>query len=739
MKSRLQQLAFFGMLIMLPISFVQGQISGQILDTQHQPVFGAHVIIKPSNRVYRTGEMGHFSINQLSVNDTLIASHIAHVSDTFFVSSLQDQVTIELEDKVVSFEGIVVTPAYDPDFQLVQVALQTQALNSSQELLKLVPGLFIGQHAGGGKAEQLFLRGFDLDHGTDLAIAVDGMPVNMVSHAHGQGYSDLHFLIPESVQQLTFKKGPHSIEKGNFNVAGHVNFQTKSRMENEVKLEWGQFGSRRLFGSVNLLNNTRHKSFLTAETYFTEGPFESPQGLRKYNLLFKEQWKLGSDQWLGFRAMGFHNSWTASGQIPDRLVKNGTISRFGAVDDTEGGTTWRTSISSDFKTRLWGGTFYSQLDWIQYDFELYSNFTFFLNDPINGDQIRQAEHRNIWNALTRFESDFNLGKVNAAWQLGLGYRGDGISGSELTQTRNRKEVILRNQLGDIEEDNVHAFASLNALWGKWSITTGARYDQFYFSYDDQLLSNTGKESKGFFSPKLTVSRSLSDNLQATLKLARGFHSNDSRGATQTDTLNTLPAAYGVDLNVNWQPGENFYLSFTGYHLALEQELVYVGDEGIVEPSESSTRKGFEAGLRVEPSAGLFIHTDINFADARFNLLEDNHNFVPLAPRWSGTFGVDYHHTSGLQLGLNYMGMTDRPANEDRSIIALGYGITSIKCQYVLREVKFGFEIQNLFNVDWNEAQFATRSRLRDEPLSVEELHYTPGTPFFLKSSLAYRF
>lgn len=739
MVCRVLRLAFIVAMCAFPICYVQGQVSGKVLDANRQPIFGAHVMVKSSNRVSRTNEMGHFNIHQLSNRDTLIVSHIAHVSDTLLVSDTQAKIVFILEEKVVSFEDIVVTPSYDPSFQLVQAALQTKALNSSQELLKLVPGLFIGQHAGGGKAEQLFLRGFDLDHGTDLAISVDGMPVNMVSHAHGQGYSDLHFLIPESVQHLTFEKGPYEVGFGNFNVAGHVSFQTKSLMDNQVKVEWGQFGSHRLFGSVNLLNNSRHKSFLVAESYFTEGPFDSPQGLRKYNLLLKEQWQLGSEQWLSFRAMGFSNSWTASGQIPDRLVKSGRLSRFGAIDDTEGGTTRRTSFSADYRTSLWGGSFSSQVDWIHYDFELFSNFTFFLNDPVNGDQIRQSENRKIINALAKYESNLSFQGNIIEWNLGFGFRGDRVSDSELTQTRNRQEALFQRKFGDIQEDNVNGFTGLITQFGKWNISAGIRYDHFHFTYHDQLLIDNKSKGKGFLSPKLKITRSLSDNLQVMLKVARGFHSNDARVTTQTDTLKTVPAAYGSDLVFNWQPIENVYFNFTAYHLTLEQELVYVGDEGIVEPSDRSTRRGFEAGIKMEPLGGLFFHADLNFADSRFTQLERDQNYVPLAPRWSGTLSIDYHHDSGIQLGMTYTGMSDRPANEDQSIVALGYGITSIKCRYATKKLGLSLEVHNLFNIAWNEAQFATKSRLRDELQPVEELHFTPGTPFFLKSTLSYRF
>lgn len=731
-------LFFLGMILWISmVSQATAQVFGHVNDVKGQPIPGAHVQVRPSGEVCRTNPDGYFIFRQLYEADTIIISHVAFVSDSLFNVSSGKAISSFLKEGIFSFEDIVITPGYDPYVQLVQASLQTRVLNSSQEVLKLVPGLFIGQHAGGGKAEQLFLRGFDLDHGTDIAITVDNMPVNMVSHAHGQGYADLHFLIPETVGQLQFGKGPYDVNSGNFNVAGNVQFLTRALFDQQIKMEFGQFGTRRILGMVNLFNNDRHQMALAIDGFHTEGPFESPQGLRKYNVFLKDRWTLGNGKRLGLRMMGFKNTWSASGQIPQRLVNSGLISRFGAVDDTEGGATRRRSVSVDFSSTNTLGTFFSQIDLISYDFELFSNFTFFLNDSIDGDQIRQAENREMLNAIVKYERDMNFLK-EGSWFMGLGYRYDMIDNSELSRTIKRRPLHQFLRSGDIGEWNLSGYVGLDWSLGRWSFSPAIRIDHLNFSYQDHLENSFTETSKGFVSPKVKMVFHATPKLDIEMKMARGFHSNDSRVTAQSDTLKTLPAAYSVDIGGFWRPGKKIFLDATFYHSYLEQEFVYVGDEGIVEPSNQGIRSGFDVGLRFQVYPGMFFNADLNTVRARF-VGEGDQNFVPLAPALTYTFGLDYDHPVGFRFGLNYSYLANRPANEENSITAFGYGLTSMKCAFQFPRFKVGIEIQNLLDIDWNEAQFATRSRLSEEHEPVEELHFTPGTPFFLKGSISYNF
>ncbi|MEO1653079.1 MAG: TonB-dependent receptor plug domain-containing protein, partial [Bacteroidota bacterium] len=247
---------------------------------------------------------------------------------------------------------------------------------TAQEILRRVPGLFIGQHAGGGKAEQIFLRGFDIDHGTDVNLTVDGMPVNMVSHAHGQGYADMHFLIPETIDQIDFGKGPYYAHKGNFNTAGYVDFETKNRLDNSlVKLEYGRFNTFRSVGLFNLVNTEKNNAYLAAEYTLTDGPFDASQNFTRFNLMGKYTGQVSSRDRFSLLVSHFTSKWDASGQIPNRAVDAGLIGRFGAIDDTEGGSTTRTNVMGEFIRNLNANTFLkSHAFYSHYTFELFSNF-----------------------------------------------------------------------------------------------------------------------------------------------------------------------------------------------------------------------------------------------------------------------------------------------------------------------------------------------------------------------------
>ena len=340
-----------------------------------------------------------------------------------------------------------------------------RAINNTQEALRLVPGLFIGQHAGGGKAEQMFLRGFDLDHGTDISISVDGMPVNMVSHAHGQGYADLHFVIPELIGNANFKKGLYHPEKGNFATTGYVDFNTIDRLSaNSIKLEAGQFNTFRTVGMMNLLGGKAIKkdqsAYIATELIHTNGYFENPQNFKRYNVFGKYSGRLNTQNYLTVSLSTFSSNWSASGQIPERAVMSNRIGYFGAIDPTEGGFTSRSNLNALVTTSLRnGGQIKNQLYYSKYNFNLYSNFTFFKNDPIDGDQIRQQEDRNIYGYNGSYTIVKNIGEYKTTTEIGANIRLDKTNGSELSRTKDKKKVTLPIKLGDVAESNISAYVN----------------------------------------------------------------------------------------------------------------------------------------------------------------------------------------------------------------------------------------------------------------------------------------
>jgi len=712
------------------------------MDHNNLPIAEVNIINLTNGKHTHSNEKGVFILSQIENGDSIQVSHLSYETKLLIFNPGQANLDFVLRPKSISLDEIIVSPSSNGLNLISSIDIKTSPVNSSQDLLKQIPGLFIGQHAGGGKAEQMFLRGFDVDHGTDVNVSVDGMPVNMVSHAHGQGYTDLHFVIPETVDNIDFGKGPYYIDQGNFNTAGYVDFGTKKRLDNsQVKLELGQFNSSRILGMFNLMNDDSKSAYLASEYILTDGPFESPQNFSRINLFGKFDGQISESESIGLTASHFTSTWDASGQIPVRAVEDGTLTRFGAIDDTEGGNTSRTNLLLRYDKYLDEQSLIETTAFFtSYDFELYSNFTFFLRDPVNGDQIRQKERRNLYGLKSEYQSYFS-GNLNGSWQAGVSVRNDQSTDNELSYTRNRNELLQPVQLGDINETNIGTYAGVTFDAGKWTINPIIRLDFFDFKYNDALASSyqTLSESKTILSPKLNLSYTHSNNLQLYVKAGKGFHSNDTRVVVSRQGEDILPAAYGTDIGFFWKPVPRLFVNLAYWYLYLEQEFVYVGDEGIVEPGGVTQRQGIDASIRYQLLDGLFWNLDANYAYARATEEDEGENYIPLAPDFTMVTSLRLVRPSGLYGGINLRYIDDRPANEDNSIVAEGYTVVDLNLGYQWRHFDLGINIQNLLDTEWNEAQFATESRLLNELAPVEEIHFTPGTPFFLKGIVSYKF
>ncbi|WP_152285780.1 TonB-dependent receptor [Flavicella marina] len=728
---------------LMGVFFLKAQkLSGVVLNTSKTKIHSVSILNISSGKHTHTDEKGKFSL-ETKKGDTLQFSHLSYKSKDIIISDTNSSIQIVLTKNSFNLDEVIIGSRVNALSVISDIDIETNPVNSSQELLRKVPGLFIGQHAGGGKAEQIFLRGFDVDHGTDINISVDGLPVNMVSHAHGQGYADLHFVIPETLQNIDFGKGPYYQNKGNFNTAGYVNFTTKNQIDrNSIKMEFGQFDTFRLCGMFNILQTATQNAYLATEYISTDGPFESPQNFNRINLFGKYRGSVSATDILGITLSHFTSKWDASGQIPQRAVDSGLITRWGAIDDTEGGITSRSNLVIDFDKNLDANTtIKNKIFYSTYGFELFSNFTFFLDDPINGDQIKQKEKRNIYGFRSDFNKDFDLNKLYGSWQAGISIRHDQSKNNELSHTANRKETLENIKLGDIQESNLSGYLGVKLEFDRWIINPALRIDHFNFQYNDALQTTYETQNKQdlIVSPKLNILFNPTNDLQLYTKFGKGFHSNDTRVVIEENGKQTLPGAYGFDAGFIWKPTTSMLLNIAYWYLYLEQEFVYVGDAGIVEPSEKTKRQGIELSYRYQPLPWLYWNIDVNYTHAR--AIEENkgEDYIPLAPDFTLVSGLNILHKSGFFGGLNLRHIKDRPANEDNSINAIGYTVTDLNAGYNWDNFSLSIQIENLFNTNWNETQFATLSRLRGEVTPVEEIHFTPGTPLFLKTILTYRF
>lgn len=731
-----------------------GGIVGTVTDhATGQPLRGVTVVLTGLDKRTFTNEFGQYRFTHLPAAPYRIElTHVGYAPQTVTAEVRDDQTTfvqtrlavaqIELSEVEVSAQGTHDQPL------ISSLDIRLRPITNSQEILRLVPGIVIGQHAGGGKAEQLFLRGFDLDHGTDIRLTVDGIPVNMVSHAHGQGYADLHFVIPELVQAVQFGKGPYTTEQGNLATAGWVNFQTRTALDRSFfKAEVGQFRTYRAVGAIDLLGEKgrarQQSAYIASEYQFSNSYFDDPQRFGRLNAQGRYHGHLSQATRLTLTASTFWSRWNHSGQIPERAVASGLIGFFGSIDPTEGGETSRTNLNAELVTvtprnhLIRNQVFYSR-----YGFELYSNFTFFRDDTLNGDQIRQRERRNLFGYNGSFTSYHALGTKTLTSTVGVQYRQDVTDQTELSHTRNRSETLERRQWGNINELNAGLYVDeALQLSSRWNLTAGLRFDLFRNQYEDLLTNPVSTQWAGasILSPKLNLSYTHSPALQLYLKTGKGFHSNDTRvvvpqGGPLRRTGEILPAAYGSDLGLVWKPLPRLLVNAAAWYLWLAQEFVYVGDEGVVEPSGRSRREGLDLSVRYQLTRNLYADIDVNATRPRAVGEAPGQNYLPLAPPFTSTGGLTLQAPRGFNGSIRYRYLSDRPANEDRSLVAKGYFVTDLQLNYTRPRYQFGLAVQNLFDTRWKETQFATESRLRGEAAPVEEIHFTPGTPFFARLS-----
>jgi outer membrane receptor protein involved in Fe transport len=729
-----------------------GTLTGIVFDgNTHLPLQGVTVQLVGLGKAALTDELGRYRFDKLVASPYKIElSHLGYAPFVQEISITDDQTThvqTSLTAAPVTLSTVTVSALKTNTQQLISsLDIRLRPITNSQEILRLVPGLFIGQHAGGGKAEQIFLRGFDLDHGTDIRLTVDGMPVNMVSHAHGQGYADLHFVIPELMDGVDFRKGPYSTDKGNLATAGWADFRTRTALDRSfVKLEAGQFNTYRAVAGLDLLGAhetaKKQSAYLASEYAYSDSYFDNPQQFKRVNVLGKYHRHMGENTNLTLTASTFWSKWNHSGQIPDRAVASGLIDWFGSIDPTEGGETSRTNVNAQLVTVTpRNHTIRNQFFYSNYNFELYSNFTFFLNDSINGDQIRQKEHRNLFGYNGSYTTQATLGKTSWTTTLGAQYRQDITRETELSNTKNRTETLDQRQYGHVNEINAALYADeVIQVSSRFSINAGIRVDFFRSGYDDLIASpvTARRVTQAIVSPKLNVYYTLNPHLQLYVNTGKGFHSNDARVVTAQNGREILPGAYGSDAGIIIKPFPRLFINAAAWYLYLKQEFVYVGDEGVVEPSGRSRRMGLDLSVRYQLTDHLFADVDLNTAKPRSLDAETGQNYLPLAPVFTSTGGLSLQTHHGFSGSLRYRYMADRPASEDNSIVAKGYFLTDMQANYARKSYSIGLTVQNLLNTRWKETQFNTESRLKGETAPVEEIHFTPGTPFFARLSLTY--
>jgi outer membrane receptor protein involved in Fe transport len=744
-------------------------LRGRVVSAADSTPLGDVIVYAPApgaeTRVARagvtTGASGLFELRLPAGAARVVAMRLGFAPETLAVDPVRDRagrLTIRMRPVALALSPTIVRaePALSAASSSVirQLDIRIRPRESSQELLRLAPGLVIAQHAGGGKAEQIFLRGFDADHGTDVAVTVDGSPVNMPTHAHGQGYADLHFVMPEVVEHAEVRKGPYDARDGDFATAGAVAFRTRDRVDApSLEVRRGSFGTDHAIALLPIGGDaSRAGGYIAASAHRSDGPFEAPQGYRRLNAFAKWTAPVSSGTELVAAASAFDARWDASGQVPDRAVRAGAIGRFGAIDATEGGTTSRYDASLALRPRAAGASAWEARAWAtRYRFDLFSNFTFFLADSVSGDGIEQVDDRVALGAHAWYGRAATVLGRAATWSAGAGARGD--AGDVALHGQRARDRLAPRVMVDVRQAHLYQWARAEAqLAPRLRLALGLRADLFRFGVADRLPDDApaaparpdGVRWRGIVSPKGSLALDVAQRTTLFANAGAGFHSNDARDAVLARRGDrVLPRAVGAEVGArhSWSGGS---IGAAAWMLDLESELVYVGDEGVTEASGRTRRVGVDVELRARLAPWLWADADVNLARGRFRDEPRGADRIPLAPRLTTTAGLTVRDLAapalrGLDGGVRVRHVGPRPADETGDVRALGATVWELFAGWRVSRARLFVAVDNLFDAAWNEAQFATTSRLLGEPAPVTALHYTPGAPRSVQAGVEWRF
>ena len=648
--------------------------------------------------------------------------------------------------------------------------LRLRPASSAEDLLRVVPGLVIAQHQGGGKADQLFLRGFDADHGTDVALSVDGIPVNLPSHAHGQGYADLNFLIPEVIDRVDVLKGPYFVEVGDFATAGAVNLRTRrSFAESSVQGTYGSFDTWRVLG-IGSTGNTASPTWMAAEVYGTQGPFQTGQDLKRYNLFLKSTLQISASTRLGILASAYGSQWRSSGQIPLRFTElpesdPAHLDRFGSIDPSEGGQTQRQMLALTIESRPSDEDDLAFTAYVvRYRLTLFNDFTFQLRDEANFDEIEQTDSRVTTGLNATYRHRLDLGGIRTVTTLGAQARLDSTTVG-LWHDKQRVRLPTCAPVGeptpnpcgldDVVQSDLAAFLQEDMRFTPWlRVLLGVRGDLFEWNVTNvspnaSTLPNQGTAvvQRGIVNPKLQTVITPATGWDLYLDAGGGFHSNDARAVLAQNGVGALPRAWGAEVGTRLSLlDRRLDLAAAFWFIHLQSELVFVADEGTTEASDPTDRYGVDLEARFRILPWLWADADLTLAHAAYTKDQGNGSAVALAPTLTSQAGLSVLHPAGWRgrVGARWVG--SRPATQDpNGLQAQGYFIVDLTVAYRWRFLEVGLVVENVLDASWREAQFANASYVagRDAPSlagkGVEDIHFTPGNPINVRGTVALYF
>lgn len=620
--------------------------------------------------------------------------------------------------------------------------LEDRPISRPGELLEVIPGLVATQHSGSGKANQYFLRGFNLDHGTDFAAFVDGTPVNFRTHGHGQGYLDLNFIIPEITAEVQFQKGPYFSEVGDFAVAGASRLETYDVLpDNIAQVTVGENGYRRGLVAASI-GGGGSDTLLALETVHYDNAFVLDEDAEKYNLFLKHANRTGPADW-SLSLSAYDASWNSTDQVPQRAVTSGLIPRLGFIDPDLGGKTTRIALAGDLETNSWSANAYA----IYYDFSLFSNFTYFANEPVNGDEFEQQDERFTFGGTVQYRDDFDIGDVDGELSFGLDLRHDEIFNIGLFQTSARARLsTVRDD--EVSETSVGAYAQAEAqLTDRLRAKVGVRSDVYFYDVDASIGANSGSGSDAIFTPSLALAWQAADQFELYASYGHGFHSNDSRGAAisldpatlePTDPVDLLVRAQGGELGARFETGA-FNASVSAFYLDLDSELVFVGDAGTTEPNNGSERYGIEVNGFWRPADWISFDASAAYTRARFNGTAPGEDRIPQSVGTVFGAGMSIRPTADLVGSLRLRHFGSAPLIENGSVFSESTTLVNLGLYREFGPLRAGVDILNLLDADEPDISYFFASQLAGEAAPVDDIHEHPVEPRQVRVTLGFSF
>ena len=619
----------------------------------------------------------------------------------------------------------------------------TRPLARVGELVEVVPGMIATQHSGPGKANQYFLRGFNLDHGSDFSTFFEGMPVNFRTHAHAQGYMDLNFIIPEIIERVDFKKGPYSANTGDFSLAGTSSMKTYDTLERGFVEVTAGSGDEIRVVAANSFSTEQGSLLYALEHQQTNGMFVLDQDVRKYNGLLKYTGEIdGIPSQLTLTA--YDSEWISTNQVPQRAVASGQIDRFGFIDPDLGGQSHRYSLSGRFELGEWDLTAYASA----YYMSLINNPTYVLNDPINGDEFEQEDERLLFGGSLLRKGAFDFLGLQAASLVGAEARYDDVQELNLFNTRSRVRYDSVRE-DDAQELSLSAYAESEFMVSeKLRLTTGLRVDYIRFDVEALRPQNSGSDNDALLQPKFGLAYRLADSLEFYANYGHGFHSNDVRAAVNridpvtgedTEAQDILVEGRGGEIGFRYDNLRGFNVTLTAFELATDSELVFVGDAGTTEPSDPTRRSGVELNAFYSINDRLVIDFSAARASGHFRGLPDGENSITDAHENVAAAGLSYVGTQGITASLRLRYFGDAALTEDESVMKEDSTLVNAGVSYAFGAWEMGIDALNLFDAEDDDIAYFFESRLPGELEAVEDIHFHPSNPRIIRAMLRYSF